>query len=162
MSVPDLRPWLFLLTGTVAIGTVRPADAQINPGSPLKIMALGDAITRGSGSGYGNYRRPLQSLLTQGGYSYQFVGTNTEQSFHYHGSDQEQAFSPYQPGHEGYGGFRIDQIAADSPAKDGGGVSYPGLRTALVTDSPGIVLLLIGTNDITVRAVRPLPLGMGI
>ena len=79
------------------------------------------------GSGYGNYRRPLQSLLTRGGYTFQFVGANTEQSLNYHGSDPEQTFSPYQPTHEGYGGFRIEQISGDTPARDDGGVSYPGL-----------------------------------
>jgi hypothetical protein len=50
-------------------------------------MALGDSITRGSGSGYGNYRRPLQALLARSGYRFRFVGGSTEQSFNYHGSD---------------------------------------------------------------------------
>ena len=111
-------------------------------------MALGDSITRGSGSGYGNYRRPLQSLLTRAGYAYQFVGTSTELSLNYHGSDPEQTFQPYQPQHEGYGGFRIEQISADTSAKDDGGVSYPGLTQVLGADKPDVVLILLGTNDV--------------
>jgi lysophospholipase L1-like esterase len=117
-------------------------------GKTLRIMALGDSITRGSGSGYGNYRRPLQFLLTRTGYLYQFVGTSTELSLNYHGSDPEQTFQPYQPQHEGYGGFRIDQISADTPAKDDGGVSYPGLTQALGMDKPDVALILLGTNDV--------------
>jgi len=111
-------------------------------------LALGDSITRGSGSGYGNYRRPLQSLLTRAGVTYQFVGSSTELSLNYHGTDPEQTFTPYQPKHEGYGGFRIEQISADKPAKDDGGVSYPGLSAALTADKPDVILVLLGTNDV--------------
>ncbi len=114
----------------------------------LRIMSLGDSITRGSGSGYGNYRRPLQSLLTQGGYKFQFVGSSTEQSLNYHGADPEQTFAPYQPEHEGYGGFRIEQISGDAPAKDDGGVSYPGLSHVLAAGKPDVILLMLGTNDV--------------
>ena len=104
-----------------------PALAQLQARKSGNMMPLGNSITRGSGSGYGNYRRPLQALLTQGGYSSRFVGTNTEQSFNYSGNDPGQTFTPYQPDHEGYGGFRIDQISSNSPAADDGGVTYPGL-----------------------------------
>ena len=114
----------------------------------MRILALGDSITRGSGDGYGNYRRPLQSLLAHGGFSAEFVGSNTEQSDNYHGNDPEQTFSPYQKEHEGYGGFRIEQIAGDTPARDDGGVSYPGLSRVLADDSPDIILMMLGTNDI--------------
>ena len=124
------------------------SQAYLPKGRALRIMSLGDSITRGSGNGYGNYRRPLQSLLTKGGYAYRFVGTNTEQSQNYHGSDPEQTFSPYQPEHEGYGGFRIDQIAVDAAAKDDGGVTYPGLSDILAADKPDVVLLMLGTNDV--------------
>ncbi len=109
-------------------------------------MPLGDSITRGSQ--YGNYRHPLQALLARGGYTALFVGESTEQSSSYHGADPEQIFTPFQPDHEGYGGFRIDQIASDSPATDDGGVTYPGLSHALAVDKPDVVLMMLGTNDV--------------
>lgn len=124
------------------------ASPLLAKGTAPRIVALGDSITRGSGSGYGNFRRPLQSLLTQSGYTYKFVGTSTELSLNYHGTDPEQNFNPYQPQHEGYGGFRIEQISADKPAKDDGGVTYPGFAAAIATDKPDVVLLMLGTNDI--------------
>ena len=154
MILPTLRrllsvPLLLLLTGCSTHAHTGGSDQAAFPkGGLLRLMPLGDSITRGSGSGYGNYRRPLQSLLARGTHTFQFVGTNTEQSFNYHGPDPEQTFNPYQPGHEGYGGFRIDQIAGNSPATDDGGVSYPGLSRVLATDKPDIILLMLGTNDV--------------
>jgi lysophospholipase L1-like esterase len=111
-----------------------------------RIMPMGDSITRGSG--YGNYRRPLQFLLAKGGYHAQIVGTNQEQSLSYHGTDPWQNFSPYQPGHEGYGSQRIDQLAGNSPATDDGGFVYPGLEHAFAVDKPHVVLMMLGTNDV--------------
>ncbi len=139
---------LALLIGGSATAQTPPAPVRLAKGTTSRIVALGDSLTRGSSGGYGSYRRPLQSLLTQGGYTYQFVGTSTEQSFNYHGTDPEQNFAPSQPQHEGYGGFRIEQISADKPAKDDGGVTYPGFAAAMASDSPDVVLLMLGTNDI--------------
>jgi len=125
-----------------------PDTALLQKGQPARILALGDSITRGSGDGYGNYRRPLQALLSKQGYDFSFVGSNTKQSDNYHGSDPEQQFSPYQPKHEGYGGFRIDQIGADLPGTDDGGANYSGLIHVLNTETPDVVLVMLGTNDI--------------
>ena len=129
--------------------SANPAHAPLELGKRARILALGDSITRGSGDGYGNYRRPLQSLLAGAGYSFEFVGSNTEQSDNYHGADPEQTFSPYQKGHEGYGGFRIDQIGSYLPDKDDGGVTYPGLTNVLQQSAPDVVLMMLGTNDVT-------------
>ncbi len=139
----------FRLFAALGMLAAMPAHAQLQPGTVSNIMPLGDSITRGSGDGYGNYRRPLQSLLTNGGYSAQFVGANTEQSYNYSGTDPGQTFNPYQPNHEGYGLLRIDQIGGNSPATDDGGVVYPGLQATIASDQPGIILLMIGTNDVT-------------
>ncbi len=124
------------------------AGLPLVKGKMVRILALGDSITRGSGDGFGNYRRPLQALLAQGGYQFEFVGSNTEQSDNYHGSDPEQTFTPYQRGHEGYGGFRIEQIGSENKDKDDGGVAYPGLSAALEGAKPDVVLMMLGTNDV--------------
>lgn len=142
---------LTLLAGCSANAQTPAAPPRLAKGTTSRIVALGDSITRGSSSGYGNYRRPLQSLLTQGGYTYQFVGTSTEQSFNYHGTDPEQNFAPSQPQHEGYGGFRIEQISTDKPGRDDWGVTYPGFAAAMASDTPDVVLLMLGTNDINQR-----------
>ncbi len=139
---------LVLMTGCSTHARSGQSLPYISKGKSVRIMALGDSITRGSGSGYGNYRRPLQSLLTRGGYTFQFVGASMEQSQNYHGADPEQTFSPYQPQHEGYGGTRIEQVSGDAPATDDGGVSYPGLSRALAADKPDVALVMLGTNDV--------------
>lgn len=151
--MPFLRTFRCLLPVIVLLLTgcsshARPAVAA-PPSSQrreLRLMPLGDSITRGSG--YGNYRRALQALLAQAHRSYQFVGTSTEQSFSYHGQDPEQNFTPYQPDHEGYGSIRIDQVAGNSPWTDDGGVVYPGLSQILAHDRPDVILLMLGTNDV--------------
>ena len=142
------RPQSALPLPASALPLPTSATPVLAKGKTARIMALGDSITRGSGSGYGNYRRPLQSLLTHGGYTFQFVGASTELSSNYHGADPEQTFSPYQPKHEGYGGFRIEQISGDAPAVDDGGVSYPGLSRTLAADKPDVILIMLGTNDV--------------
>ncbi|RYX86490.1 hypothetical protein EON83_02125 [bacterium] len=120
----------------------------LNKAQSYRILALGDSITRGSSEGLGNYRRPLQALLSRGGYQFEFVGTNTKQSDNYHGDDTEQTFTPYQTLHEGYGGFRIDQIGSENRDTDDGGVAYAGLTTALEKANPDVVLMMLGTNDL--------------
>ncbi len=147
-----LPPALALLFTGCATHAGPAADAPVQA-RVLRLLPLGDSITRGSG--YGNYRHPLQALLARGGSNYQFVGTSTENSSLYHGPDPEQTFTPYQPDHEGYGGFRIDQIAADTPATDDGGVTYPGLSKVLDVDKPDVVLMMLGTNDVR-------PFGAGV
>ena len=134
----------------LAAGCAPPVHSASTPplvkGKSLRILPLGDSITRGSQ--FGNYRRSLQALLARTGYAATFVGESTESSLSYSGADPEQTFNPFQPVHEGYGGFRIEQIAGDGPATDDGGVTYPGLTKMLAADRPDAVLLMLGTNDV--------------
>ncbi len=52
------------------------ADVASNP--TLRIMPLGDSITYGSSSALGGgYRAPLWTLLRNGSYNVDFVGTQT-------------------------------------------------------------------------------------
>jgi lysophospholipase L1-like esterase len=97
---------------------------------PLKIMPLGDSITFGTPDpSYGGYRHLLGALLTNDGYSFEFVGS--EQS----GNDVIPS-----PNNEGHPGWTILQVK--------NGIDSKGW---LETYQPDIVLLHIGTNDLRPR-----------
>jgi len=100
----------------------------------VKIMPVGDSITRGwyGSSGHWGYRKPLYDSLTNGSYDFNFVGSQTQGSFP-------------DPQHEGHEGWKADEILY-------GRVSEPGagkLQNWLNIHQPDVVLLHIGTNDIT-------------
>jgi len=107
-----------LAVAFLAVGPVAGSSA------PLRILPLGDSITRGSGA-LGGCRAPLYTLLTNAGYNVDFVGTLHD-------------FSPPSlpdPDHEGHSGWRIDQIDAII------------LSVFQQIAGPDVILLLIGTND---------------
>ena len=122
-----MKPFQYVVNCILAVfvtvgGVVTSSQAQI------KIMPLGDSITYGVGSSglmqvAGGYRNDLAALLDDAGISYDFVGTlKTGQGF-----DAD---------HEGHGGWRADQIEME-------------IGTYLRAAQPDIVLLHIGTNDVT-------------
>ncbi len=112
---------LYRIPFTVNNGVVTP---------PVKIMPLGDSITQANGpvTGHpgfpGGYRKKLAELLTAAGINYDFVGSSTVNPAP--GID---------PDHNGYPGYRTDQILSNLPSW-------------LSTSNPDIVLLHIGTNDL--------------
>ncbi|MEO5712562.1 MAG: SGNH/GDSL hydrolase family protein [Luteolibacter sp.] len=96
----------------------------------VKIMPLGDSITRGTndinypnGSIPGGYRKELGIRLTNVGLPFDFVGNSIEN-----------AFPGMDPEHEGHDGYRTDEILAHLPA--------------WLAVNPDIVLLHAGSNDI--------------
>lgn len=91
----------------------------------IQIMPLGNSITKGVAGATDNagYRNDLAELLDLDGVAYNFVGTNDNGT----GFDND---------HEGHGGIRADQILVD-------------LNSYLTTNPPDIVLVHIGTNDIS-------------
>lgn len=103
--------------------------------TPIKIMPLGDSITRGQldggGSNFvpGGYRDKLYRDLTSAGMSFSFVGTATD-------NPSTTLTAAGQTRHSGYGGWRIDQI--DSNLTSGLG---------FMNQNPDVILLQIGTND---------------
>jgi hypothetical protein len=114
-------------------------DMVISLGKPVvpntvRIMPLGDSITRGwLGSAYSwGYRKPLYDSLTGGGYDFDFVGSKADGSFP-------------DPNHEGRDGWKADEILYGRPSVPAEGK----LADWLNTDQPDVVLLHIGTNDIT-------------
>jgi len=90
-----------------------------------KIMPLGNSITRGMGGDapYDGYRKELYQLLNNGGWEFDFVGSMSDGTF----SDPE---------HEGHGGWKAQDIDAN-------------ISDWMSTYNPNIVLLHIGTNDIS-------------
>ncbi len=94
-------------------------------GQPLKIMPLGDSITKGShrvGNVPGGYRRELGNKLAAAGYRYNFVGSRNDNP----------AAGMY-PDHNGMDGSRTDQALANIDA--------------WLAAEPDIVLMKLGTND---------------
>ncbi len=98
--------------------------------APVRIMPLGDSITRGSndinypnGDIPGGYRRELGERLAVAGMDVDFVGANSDNSAP--GMD---------PDHNGNNGFRTDEMLAILPD--------------LLGVDPDVVLLMAGTNDI--------------
>jgi len=95
----------------------------------LRIMPLGDSITRGSMGAPkmdpGGYRKWLYHWLTAEFGPVDFVGTET--------TNPDPKTLPDND-HEGHSGFRIDEIAA-------------GIDGWLSDTEPDVILLAIGTND---------------
>jgi hypothetical protein len=102
----------------------------LNTDPQLRIMPIGDSITRGKNSTW-SYRQTLSSLLNSDQCSYDIVGTE-------YGADSPTPPSPglFDRDHEGHGGFRTDQIDA-------------AINGYLPGNVPDAVLIHLGTNDIT-------------
>jgi lysophospholipase L1-like esterase len=100
-----------------------------NGGDPgiqkIKVMPLGDSITKGTGSSdEAGYRRDLEFLLNDAGHDVDFVGSQQ------HGSND------FDREHEGHAGWEANQIRDN-------------IYNWLVNYQTDIVLLHIGTNDIS-------------
>jgi len=106
-----------------------------------KIMPLGDSITRGSNPAIPDpdyivgYRQTLYLDLIDEGYDVYFVGGEQE---------GERALPAFDIDHEGHGGWEADEIVNGNPLDPDG-----KLDQWLAAHEPDIVLLHIGTNDIS-------------
>jgi lysophospholipase L1-like esterase len=93
--------------------------------APIRIMPLGDSITRGSGtSPLNGYRKPLYLSLTDAGYAVDFVGSKADGG----------PSGSFDMNHEGHSGVRDDLVATR-------------VYNWLLTNPADVVLLHIGTND---------------
>jgi lysophospholipase L1-like esterase len=105
-------------------------------GAQTRILPLGDSITQG-GQGHASYRYALWFALVQGGYAVDFVGSR---DFLNGGGAPDPGlypsyFTSFDREHEGYWGYRTDEIAPLAQ----------GLAAAV---QPDIALVHLGTNDI--------------
>nr|WP_211122461.1 SGNH/GDSL hydrolase family protein [Streptomyces yatensis] len=114
----------FVAADLVLRSTPASADTPGESNGGVRVMPLGDSITDGFTPYPGGYRVGLWQRLAAGGYTVDFVGS--------------QSNGPTELGdhdHEGHSGWRIDQLDAD-------------INTWLRQSDPRTVLLLIGTNDL--------------
>lgn len=136
---------------------------------PLRVMPLGDSITRGSylarhadgphqgkpiglaNPGGGGWRKLLQDHLRTAGVSYDFVG---ELSYHSYGAAGV-VDSSFDPDHHGLAGFSNRQILAGGTvpaptdvlaALGTARITVPDLAAVLSRQKPDIILLMSGTN----------------
>ncbi|MBL0887218.1 cellulose-binding protein [Myceligenerans sp. I2] len=101
-----------------------PTDPPTDPpGDPVRIMPLGDSITGSPGCWRGN----LWQLVTDAGYDVDFVGSQ------YAGCAPAGADLD----HEGHGGALVTNVVASGET-----------RTWLEQNTPDVVLLHFGTNDV--------------
>ena len=107
----------------VSLGTPCPAQTKMNLG---KIMPLGDSITKGAPAGA--YRDPLSTLLKNAGYTFQFIGTLTE-------NPSAALTAAGQDHHEGHSSMGMEWIDAN-------------LTNFFTANPPDCILLAIGANDV--------------
>lgn len=111
------------------------AEAQLN------ILPLGNSIT------YGNYRYDLWQMLIDEGIDFEFVGSVNSAPV---SGGAMNSWPPYQghtfdDSHEGHSGWKSYDILNESPWNPGAGNIYSWLWAY----TPDMVLLHIGTNDLT-------------
>ncbi|HOT94457.1 MAG TPA: GDSL-type esterase/lipase family protein [Methanoregulaceae archaeon] len=123
-----------MFTRTRLLVLVLVAALVLPAGATVRILPLGDSITRGDpspDSDAGSYRYYLYTRLVDAGYRVDFIGSTTQPNFSRFSFDQD---------HDGHGGYTTGMF-----------LSYQGqepLREWLAASgAPDIVLLHIGTND---------------
>ena len=110
----------------------------------IKIMPVGDSITNGDGE-TGGYRKYLYSKLSQMGYTkIDMVGPNGKNSNTANGIT-------YDDNHAGFSGYQIKEVPGWGQQQGGKGSLYNELKNndAVKKAQPDIILLMIGTNDLT-------------
>jgi lysophospholipase L1-like esterase len=116
------------ILAALALALAAPAGAETGPPEagghhPLRIMALGDSLTKGTGSTHGaGYRLTFWHRMKDAGIDFDMVG-----SFHHGPMDIDRDHQ----GHQGQGVATLDDV------------TFNELRV----EKPDVVLLLIGTND---------------
>ena len=119
--------------------------------NPTRIMALGDSITEGKygDSKTGGYRGNLQTLLYYGGYYVNFVGKEDDGTPANATEFSYNMLSGQQKNHEGYGSYRIDQIANGVPLSSIPPENHSALpiEQTIANNNPDVILMMLGTND---------------
>ena len=111
----------------------------------VKIMPIGDSITFGLGED-GGYRKYLDQALKSQGIEFDMVGPegSNSASFNYNGQACQ-----YDDNHAGYSGYTIKQQYPIPSWGENGLLEKLQNKNAIGNGKPDIVLLIIGTNDMT-------------
>ena len=111
----------------------------------LRIMPIGDSITFGLGED-GGYRKYLDQTLKDKGISFDMVGPEGQNAASFRGNGQT---IQYDDNHAGYSGYTIKQQYPVPSWGENGLYEKLKAKDAVKTSQPDIVLLIIGTNDMT-------------
>ncbi len=142
MNLCRCRLYLFcaLLAGTVISTRGEIVLANYSSNNPVKIMCIGDSITDDCEIN-GAWRQYLQPLLDNSGYPFTFVGRNH--------SSVNGAFT--KTAHEGFCGAVIAPPGVTTQVYQYAGTNVDLqfiVPDSLAANTPDIILLLIGANDI--------------
>jgi hypothetical protein len=111
------------------------SQSQIPAQNPARIMPLGNSITQAQ-TGYNSYRRPLYKLLTNAGFTVDFIGSKNTVF-----KNDSHPANDFDNDHEGHWGWRTDELIS---GRSGEGK----LSDWVKLNNPDFVLLHIGHNDI--------------
>lgn len=116
-----------------------------NAADQIRIMPIGDSITFGLGED-GGYRKYLDYTLRTKGIDFDMVGPEgkNNDSFNYNGQ-----YCQYDGNHAGYSGFTIKQQYPIPSWGENGLLERLQKKDAVKQAQPDVVLLIIGTNDMT-------------
>ncbi|MBR6070001.1 MAG: cellulase family glycosylhydrolase [Ruminococcus sp.] len=135
--------------GTVSAAATTPSSGSgstAGKNDPIKIMPIGDSITFGYGH-TGGYRKYLDYYLKEKGFSkVDMVGPegSGSASFSFNGQNVQ-----YDDNHAGYSGYTIVQKYPIPSWGENGLLEKLKAKNAIKSAQPDIVLLMIGTNDMT-------------
>ena len=120
-------------------------QADVLAADQVNIMPIGDSITFGLGDD-GGYRKFLDYALKSKGYTFDMVGPEGQNAatFSYNGQTVT-----YDNNHAGYSGFTIKQQYPIPSWGENGLLERLQQKDAIKNAQPDIVLLIIGTNDMT-------------
>ncbi len=128
---------LLSFTFAAIIGSTLSAVANANP---VKILPIGDSITQGT-KGEQSYRKPLTQELDLISCSYEMVGSRLQTN-----RPSLEPIPVFESPHEGYSGHAVDDFLN---ATISNGIQNPGINSIMDSETPDVILLHIGSNDMT-------------
>ena len=134
-----------LALSSMCSAAVSAGGMTANAADPVRIMPIGDSITFGYGED-GGYRKYLDYALRADGIDFDLVGPEgrNSASFSYNGQSVT-----YDDNHAGYSGYTIRQQYPIPSWGENGLYEKLKSKDAIKNARPDIVLLIIGTNDMT-------------
>lgn len=145
VSKPGIASSVVTGKGTVEASS-HSGGGDVNKDGAIKIMPIGDSITFGYGH-EGGYRKYLDYYLKDKGYTkVDMVGPEgkSSASFSFNGKNVS-----YDDNHAGYSGYTIKQKYPIPSWGENGLLEKLKSKNAVSSAKPDVILLIIGTNDMT-------------